>query len=133
MILPRPQLTPGYDNTFVSGSGFKDIASLLLDLHLGVLELGVGDTQVRVYDNPGIRKLGFYLTSKRDPSRDWLFIIGTSDFQNSIGSLPEGLRAAFGTHQWGQRLALLLEGGLHPDQLESELAGLSTKSKPSMD
>ena len=83
MPLAHHTLTPGHENVYRSGSGFTSFQKLLQELREGVLELGVGQCEVRSNDNPMERKFGFELSAIRGGNlSSWVFDISLTKFKS---------------------------------------------------
>jgi len=83
MPLANLTLTPGHENVYRSGSGFTSFQKLLQELREGVLELGVGQCEVRSNDNPMERKFGFELSAIRGGNlSSWVFDISLTKFKS---------------------------------------------------
>jgi len=83
MPLPVLPLRSPETTTYRTGSGFTDFNVLLRELHEGVLELGVGQCEVRCKDDPMERKFGFELSVIRGNNlSSWVFDISLTKFKS---------------------------------------------------
>ena len=91
--------------TFRTGSGYSDWNKLLKELHEGVLELGVGECEVRCKDDPMTRQLGFELYTQKDGVwRSWEFMIPLTKFKGTGAGWHPQLSSVAGRAQIAQWL-----------------------------
>jgi hypothetical protein len=124
MPLPKLGLKPGY-TSWRSGKGHQSIVDLFRDLHLGVLELGVGKCLVLAHDHVQREPhaFGFDLRSEKDPEVNdwWEFFISIDQYRWTAEKLPPLTREVVTTTQGRARLARLFEMGLSPENIEARL------------
>jgi len=121
MPLPVLPLRSPETTTYRTGSGFTDFNVLLREVHEGVLELGVGQCEVRCKDDPVRRKLGFELYTQKDGvARWWEFEIGLSAFK----ATTEPHRSKMASVAGRAEIAAWLEQGRTPE----EIAALASPS-----
>lgn len=118
MPLPALPLVNPETTTYRVGTGYEDLRTLLRELHEGVLELGVGQCEVRCKDEPERLRLGFELYTQRDGvARWWEFMIRLSRVRRAGGVSGGRIRELFPTTQGRAEIAQLLEAGTDPETL----------------
>lgn len=118
-MLPIFVFREGATEAYRSGQGFTNLNDLLRKLHEGVMELGVGCCEVRVKDNPMARTMGFEL-SQTGPDglfRGWIFDCNIRVWKESVTA------NVMASVEGRARIALLLQEGKTPEQLEQALNG----------
>ncbi len=125
-VLHKVELKPGYTEAFRGGKGHDDVFQLLRDLHLGVLELGVGKCTVLAHDHLQSQPMafGFDLCREGDPETVawWEFFIRVHDWRETSHRLPPRTRGVIATTPGRARLARMFEVGLSPETIEERLA-----------
>ena len=117
MPLPILPLVNPETTTYRTGKGYDDLDLLFKDLHEGVLELGVGQCQVRCKDEPMRLQIGFELYTEKDGvARWWEFMIGLTRLRTS----DRKLRARLMTTEERAKVAAEFESGVMPVGLTEE-------------
>jgi hypothetical protein len=122
MPLPTLPLISPETTSYRTGKTYEDINTLFKELHEGVLELGVGQCEVRCNDKPMQLQLGFELSQTKDGVlRWWDFMIRLT----KVKVADPVILARMSTVEERAKIAAEFEAGWH-----SEFSSLRASTRP---